>query len=87
MRKIIQVSSSGVDCNISTQCSHILIALCDDGTVWELPNSGQTRGWNRLPGIPQDEEKYQINVKFDHSTFHLKSEDKNIFETKTLGDF
>lgn len=30
-------------------------ALCDDGTMWELPHNATE--WTRLPDIPQDEQK------------------------------
>jgi hypothetical protein len=43
-RKIIQVATD----------STAVIALCDDGSVWSLPEDGDGK-WKRLPSIPQDE--------------------------------
>ena len=54
-RKIIQISCSGVDNVSSTQCSFIIIALCDDNTIWELDNNTSPRmpKWIKLPDIPE----------------------------------
>jgi len=43
-RKIIQVATDPL----------AVIALCDDGSVWALPEAGGAK-WTRLPSIPQDE--------------------------------
>lgn len=53
MRKIKQISVSGVDNNFSTQCNYVVVSLCDDGTVWQL-DDGHPK-WVILPNIPQDE--------------------------------
>ena len=53
-RKIIQVSCSGVDNVSSTQCSFIVIALCNDGTVWQMDNNTNSPFWFKLPDIPQN---------------------------------
>ena len=58
MRKIIQITSS---CMPETEFSPVesrTVALCDDGTVWEIHNF--KNGWLKLPPIPQplsEEEK------------------------------
>jgi len=54
MRKIIQVSCSGVDNVSSTQCTFIVIALCDDNTVWQLDNNTSKPTWIKLPDMRQD---------------------------------
>lgn len=54
MRKIIQISCSGVDNVSSTQCSFIIIALCNDGTVWQRDNNTDDPHWCKLEDIPQD---------------------------------
>jgi len=51
MRKIIQISCSGVDNVSSTQCSFIVVALCDDGSVWQLDNNTDNMKWIELPKI------------------------------------
>lgn len=51
MRKIIQITS---DCMPETEFSLVesrTVALCDDGTVWEIHNFKD--GWLKLPPIPQ----------------------------------
>lgn len=35
---MVQIAASGVDQVSSTQCELIVIALCDDGTLWESNN-------------------------------------------------
>jgi hypothetical protein len=49
MRKIIQIASHGGS----------VLALCDDGTVWELirgPSAySEADIWRKLPPVPQDE--------------------------------
>ncbi len=57
MRKIIQISTTGVANVSSTQCNRITTALCDDGTVWELRDNTQSPCWQQLPPIPQSLEK------------------------------
>lgn len=52
MRKIIQISTCGVENTMGTQCNYITIALCDDGTVWL--NRNVDNHWESLPEIPQD---------------------------------
>ena len=32
--KIIQISTAGIEYTANTQCSHIITALCEDGSVW-----------------------------------------------------
>jgi len=44
-RRVIQISSS------QSSRIRIVIALCDDGTLWEYDNSGS---WIKLPEIPQN---------------------------------
>ena len=51
MRKIIQIATCGVENNAGTQCNMITIALCDDGTAWEIDDSDKT--WRQMPEIPQ----------------------------------
>lgn len=56
MRKIIQIST---DSQPETRCDSafkITVALCDDGTLWELEwkESVMKEVWTRLPDIPQD---------------------------------
>lgn len=49
MRKIIQTAvSSGGDSGDN------VFALCDDGTIWFIPEP-YMGGWIALPPIPQDE--------------------------------
>lgn len=52
MRKIIQISSCGVENTMSTQCNLLVFALCNDGTVWASRNGDSS--WESLPAIPQD---------------------------------
>ena len=50
MRKIIQITT---DTDATNNDFWGITALCDDGTVWQLPE--YESGWNRVPDIPQDE--------------------------------
>lgn len=50
-RKIIQITSCGVVNNIGTQSNFIIIALCNDGTVWQ--NRDTSGSWEHLESIPQ----------------------------------
>jgi hypothetical protein len=49
-RKIIQITTCGVANTASTQCNQSIIALCDDGTAWELTDQHE---WRQLQDIPQ----------------------------------
>lgn len=51
MRKIIQISSMGVENVYETQCDYVIIALCNDGTVWEIRNTSSE--WIQLPSLPE----------------------------------
>jgi len=51
MRKVVQISVSGVANTSNTQSDYIVVALCDDGTVWEMLG---THPWQQLPAIPQE---------------------------------
>lgn len=52
MRKIIQVSAMGCEATSQTQTNAIIVALCDDGSVWV--SDCPFKQWNRLPFVPQD---------------------------------
>ena len=52
-RRVIQITSCGVQENGSTQCEMFIHALCDDGTVWRTDNRSEE--WTKLPSIPADE--------------------------------
>lgn len=52
MRKVIQISTNGLENTSVTQSSWAVYALCDDGTMWEAWGG---RKWEQLPPIPQDE--------------------------------
>ncbi len=47
-RKIIQITT---DTDATDSAFWGITALCDDGTVWQLPE--YESGWNRVPDIPQ----------------------------------
>lgn len=49
-RRIVQISTAGVDNTASTQCNWIITALCDDGSVWVCTNN---HGWQQWDDIPQ----------------------------------
>lgn len=51
-RKIIQISTSGVNNTQQTQADFILTALCNDGTVWN--KFGHQSNWMKIEDIPQD---------------------------------
>ena len=44
-RRVIQIATAGVRNTCSTQCDWVLYALCDDGSVWEMPS---TQGWTHI---------------------------------------
>lgn len=50
-RKIIQIATAGVNNTRRTQCDYIIIALCDDGTVWQY--QPYTQEWEQTIAIPQ----------------------------------
>lgn len=54
-RKIISLHKSQhpekVSGGVVTQIGHMLTALCDDGTVWQMIGNGS---WGRVQDIPQD---------------------------------
>ncbi len=51
-RKIVQISST-FDVDASPRPTVTVIALCDDGTVWQQ-ETAYNKPWERLPAIPQD---------------------------------
>ena len=53
-RKIIQITSCGVNNTSTMQCGFVLTALCSDGTVWI---SRDCNCWEYFNKIPQDELK------------------------------
>ena len=46
--KIIQISTTWVENNSTTQCSFIITALCEDGTVWFKTSLSNSVGWTRM---------------------------------------
>ena len=51
MSKPIQIAAAGFENTAGTQCNYTRIALCDDGTMWQMDNT--EGGWTELPPIPQ----------------------------------
>lgn len=64
-RKIIQVSASVTTVNKVDEYTEYeaaepyLVALCNDGTVWEYNEFGN---WNKLPDIPQDNDCPEVRI-------------------------
>lgn len=52
MRKPIQIHAIIGPDTVQWQGSMLVMALCDDGSIWERWNDGS---WTRLPDIPQDD--------------------------------
>ncbi|WP_277962597.1 hypothetical protein [Pseudomonas sp. RIT-To-2] len=48
-RKIVQLHTSAA-------ATAVLVALCDDGSVWQRSVDAPEAPWARLPGIPADTE-------------------------------
>jgi hypothetical protein len=46
MGKIIQIAIAGHNNTPNTQCEWTLIALCDDGRLWGMSNTGH---WAEIP--------------------------------------
>jgi hypothetical protein len=46
MGKIIQIAIAGHNNTSQTQCEWTLIALCDDGRLWGMSNTGH---WAEIP--------------------------------------
>ncbi len=44
-RRIIQIAVAGIIENAQTQSEAIILALCDDGTLWATTNRGH--GWQQ----------------------------------------
>lgn len=71
MRKIVQIAviprfgGSDTFCSTETGC----LALCDDGSIWEIynntPNDEWNKEWFRLPDIPQDPEPVRPEGTFN----------------------
>lgn len=55
-RKIIQISTCGIENTYHTQSNMVTTALCDDGSIWRLCDNVNSV-WQRLPDIPQDPKK------------------------------
>jgi hypothetical protein len=49
-RRIVSVSATGVTANCTTQCNYLIVAVCDDGTAWQMTDT--QRYWTPLPEIP-----------------------------------
>ena len=56
-RRIIAISTAGVDNVSTTQCNHITVALCNDGSVWAMRDNTSSPRWEKFPSIPQPEEE------------------------------
>lgn len=83
MRKIIQICTTGVENVISTQCNQVIVALCNDGTVWEIRDNTETPFWALLPEIPQFDINARIEkYKEDIQTSYVK--DENDLDLKSL---
>lgn len=63
MRKVIQISNSVAPACGYHQEYNQVIALCDDGTMWELLSDNGK--WMQLPPIPQQEITDSGNVSID----------------------
>ena len=57
-RKIIQITTASFPPSRYMEWSQSTIALCDDGSLWELVQSRECKKgkWRLLPDIPQEEE-------------------------------
>ena len=56
MGKIVQICVTGVENTANTQCNYVIVALDENGRVWEMSN---TWGWHEVPLAvpdPQDED-------------------------------
>ena len=79
MRKVIQISTAMTTDKFNLPLGKV-IALCDDGTVWELILStyGQDEiDWVRLKDIPQNEEEISKPVR-------MTEELRGIFNMRTI---
>ena len=79
MRKVIQISTAMTTDKFNSPFGKA-IALCDDGTVWELILStyGQDEiDWVRLKDIPQNEEEISKPVR-------MTEELRGIFNMRTI---
>ena len=64
-RKIIQIATtttSFTDTDDELSVLDSIVAICDDGSLWELKttywlNKKERSNWKRLPDIPQDDEQ------------------------------
>jgi hypothetical protein len=62
-RKIIQVATS----------DNCIVVLCDDGSVWTLPEESTKPGWWRMPPIPQEKD-YETTKRQDRETSKANKE-------------
>jgi len=51
-RQIVAISVAGVENTAGTQCNYVTVVLCNDGSVFEMRNTGQLT-WYEYPPIPQ----------------------------------
>jgi hypothetical protein len=58
-RKIVQIAACGVDNVQSTQCNSFLYALCDDNSVWYIPNNDAK--WFPVPPVPDAPDTMEQN--------------------------
>jgi hypothetical protein len=52
-RRIVQIATAAVGNDVSS--AQWALALCTDGTVWQLDPMRSYSGWHSLPPIPQDQ--------------------------------
>jgi hypothetical protein len=50
LRRVVQITSSGVDNVQGTQCNEFTHALCNDGSMWVISNNDTE--WSPMPSIP-----------------------------------
>ena len=52
-RRIVGISSCGVNETSQTQCEAMLFALCSDGSVWMTDNRSMGRDWSQVEEPPR----------------------------------
>lgn len=62
-RQIIQIAVAGTIENSMTQAEALIVALCNDGTVWSTTN--RNSDWMKFPSIPQDHDINEIGCDQD----------------------
>ena len=73
MRKVIQISTAMTTKSSGNVVSKV-VALCDDGSIWQMEYEKYGTNWTRLKDIPQDNPDDKIQTKLNELGIDYVSE-------------